>query len=909
MFNICIIKLVIGVCASIKIDKSVPPVRQSFRRIPIPLEELTLLKLRELEDHDIIERVYEACEWVSPMLIKRKNATEVRIIIDLREANKAVIREVHPLPTLEQMISRLRNSKIFAKFDIKHAFHQIMLREDCRYITTFISPLGLMRYKRLMFGLSAAPEIFQKCMESILGGFPWLIIYIDDILIHATDEETLKQRITIVKKRLLDNNIILNDKKTVECVTEIEFLGYTLSENGVKISEEKLAAIKLFREPRSAEEVRSFLGLVTFVNRYIPHLSTLASPLNNLIKKSTQFEWTNVHQKAFDDLKDGLAKQETLAYFDPNLETFVMADASPVGLGGVLFQKNSDNIFRIICYASKSLSDVERRYAQTEREALALVWAPEKFHYYLYGKFFWLITDHKPLVTIFDKRSKSCARIERWKLRLMSYDYKVIFRPGKSNIADPLSRLCQDKLPHSASFDEESERIVRLISLDACPIALSLNEIIEATRSDIELTELMEWISYPVKRWPKTLHRYKLISSDLSTDGRIVLKNMKIIIPRILQGKILQLAHEPHLGIDSMKKRLREKVWWVNIDNMVVQFVKRCTACLLVSEPNFQPMTRIAMPDGPWLKLAIDFTEITTGVHLLVVVDYFSRYPEIEIMTTTTAKMTIFKLRIIFARFGLPEELVCDNGPPFTSNEFVGFCRTNGIVVSHSTPYAPFQNGLVERFNRTLLKTVKISSALGRDWKSDLFDFLLAYRATPHSVTNASPAQLLFGRNVKDKLPSIPSPQHSNTWIKLKIKDQENKEKGKVYGDQKRKAIFSKIDVGDHVLVKNFIKRNKLTTNFNPQPHEVIKKHGTRLTLKNLANGVEMDRHVNHTKQLSCGNPFKIITDRSADEDSREQDNTEEPHTNNIVNNQRKRKHTPPNYLNDYVVYNCNQIL
>lgn len=292
MFNICIIKLVIGICASIKIDKSVPPVRQSFRRIPIPLEELTLLKLRELEDHDIIERVYEACEWVSPMLIKRKNATEVRIIIDLREANKAVIREVHPLPTLEQMISRLRNSKIFAKFDIKHAFHQIMLREDCRYITTFISPLGLMRYKRLMFGLSAAPEIFQKCMESILGGFPWLIIYIDDILIHATDEETLKQRITIVKKRLLDNNIILNDKKTVECVTEIEFLGYTLSENGVKISEEKLAAIKLFREPRSAEEVRSFLGLVTFVNRYIPHLSTLASPLNNLIKKSTQFEWT-----------------------------------------------------------------------------------------------------------------------------------------------------------------------------------------------------------------------------------------------------------------------------------------------------------------------------------------------------------------------------------------------------------------------------------------------------------------------------------------------------------------------------------------------------------------------------------------------------------------------------------------
>lgn len=179
-------------CASIRIDRTVTPVRQAYRRIPIPLEEITLLKLKELESQGIIEKVHEASEWVSPMLVKRKSSDDVRIIIDLRQANKAIVREIHPLPTMDQMISKLRGSKVFTKLDVKQAFHQLLLRDDCRYITTFISPLGLMRYKRLVFGLSAAPELFQKCMETILGEFPWLIIFIDDILIFAPNIDILK---------------------------------------------------------------------------------------------------------------------------------------------------------------------------------------------------------------------------------------------------------------------------------------------------------------------------------------------------------------------------------------------------------------------------------------------------------------------------------------------------------------------------------------------------------------------------------------------------------------------------------------------------------------------------------------------------------------------------------------------
>lgn len=494
------------------------------------------------------------------------------------------------------------------------------------------------------------------------------------------------------------------------------------------------------------------------------------------------------------------------------------------------------------------------------------------------------------------------------------YNYKVIYRPGKSNIADPFSRLCQGNNECIQSYDEESERIVRLLSQDACPVALSLEDIIDATKQDSELSEFMRWMSYPLKRWPKTLSIYKRIAHDLSTDGKIILKNNRIVIPRALQMKILQLAHEPHLGCESMKKRLRQKVWWNRMDIMVQDYVKKCTGCTLVSEPDVEPMTRTILPAGPWRKLALDFTDINNGIHLLVVVDYFSRYPEIEIMTSTTAKATILKLRIMFSRFGYPEEIICDNGPPFASSEFVQFCVASGVKITHSIPYAPFQNGLVERHNRTLLKTVKISVAMQREWRNDLQDFLLAYRNTPHSTTNATPAMLMFGRNLKDKLPMINQAGNSNMDNESRTNDEIKKEKGKIYGDTKRRAKESRIDVGDHVVVKNLVKRSKLDTNFNPQPHIVVKKSGTRLTLRNLSTGVEYDRHVNHAKLLISSNPFDLkspIFDEiisKTEDDQPENTEEEKEGTAESTRSLQSRQKRKPEYLKDYELYKIRKL-
>lgn len=212
----------------------------------------------------------------------------------------------------------------------------------------------------------------------------------------------------------------------------------------------------------------------------------------------------------------------------------------------------------------------------------------------------------------------------------------------------------------------------------------------------------------------------------------------------------------------------------------------------------------------------------------------------------------LLKKKIV--RFGYPHQIVCDNGQPFSSEEFSLFCKSNGINLNHTVPYAPFQNGLVERQNRTLLKTIRISVSMGRDWKTDLLDYLHAYRSTPHAVTNYTPSELMFGWNIRDRIPGTTR----NVDIEKAIdNDKQAKEKGRKYADTKRRATSCNIDVGDLVLVKNVIRKNKLTPTFNTQEHEVIKREGTRLHLKNLETGVLSNRHVNHAKKTACRNPLK----------------------------------------------------
>lgn len=300
----------------------------------------------------------------------------------------------------------------------------------------------------------------------------------------GSDQEQHDTRLKKVLQRLVEWNVILNTEKCSYGVRQTKFLGHILLANGIKPDNDKVESIRKFREPKSGEEVRSFLGLVNYLGIFIPDLATITFSLRQLTGQNQNFCWKSVHQEAFNKLKSIMMCPTTLGYFDVADRTQLVADASPVALGAVLIQIDAQGTPRIIAYASKSLSNVERRYAQIKKEALALVWAVERFHFYLYGRNFELITDHKPLETIFGTRSKPCARIERWVVRLQSYKVSVIYKPGKTNIADPLSRLAITETVEGKTFDECVEQYVSWVAFNASPAALSLGEIEKVSTTD-----------------------------------------------------------------------------------------------------------------------------------------------------------------------------------------------------------------------------------------------------------------------------------------------------------------------------------------------------------------------------------------------------------------------------------------
>ena len=340
-----------------------------------------------------------------------------------------------------------------------------------------------------------------------------------------------------------------------------------------------------------------------------------------------------------------ITQAETLAYYQVGCRTRIVADASPVGLGAVLTQQQG-GVWRVISYASRSLTDVERRYSQTEKEALALVWACERFSMYVSGQSFELETDHKPLERIYSRTSKPCARIERWVLCLQGYDFKVVYRPGKTNVADALSRLNSVKQPDAGQKYDS----VRAIVENCLPVALSAREIEEASYNDAELSQVKGCVR--TGNWEQcTFPSYAHIKDELCIYGEILLRGSRIVVPKTLRDKVVRLAHEGHQGIVKTKYRLRSKVWWPGMDKDVEQLCKVCHGCQVTSryDPP-EPMSRVLPPSAPWQDCSADLLgPLPNGESILVLVDYFSRFVEVAILKSTTSAKIIEAISPVFA--------------------------------------------------------------------------------------------------------------------------------------------------------------------------------------------------------------------------------------------------------------------
>ncbi|CAH2105411.1 unnamed protein product [Euphydryas editha] len=305
----------------IAVNETVTPIIQPYRRIPIPLENKINSKIDELVAKDIIEPVDKPASWVSPIVPILKSNGEIRICVDMRCANKAIIRENHPLPTMAQLIPKFRKATLFSKLDIREAFHQVEISEDSRNITTFVTGKGLFRYKRLMFGISCAPEHFQKILERMLLPCEGVINFIDDIIVFGSDELEHNTRLQNVLKVLKQNNVLLNEEKCIYKTDKIEFIGHELTPGGIKPLDKYIKGIEDFREPKTIEEVQSFLGLINFIGKWIPNLATLTEPLRELLRlklhKNSDITkyWKQEQNKSFLELKKSLGSIKTLGTF------------------------------------------------------------------------------------------------------------------------------------------------------------------------------------------------------------------------------------------------------------------------------------------------------------------------------------------------------------------------------------------------------------------------------------------------------------------------------------------------------------------------------------------------------------------------------------------------------------------
>ncbi|XP_064472857.1 uncharacterized protein K02A2.6-like [Ornithodoros turicata] len=825
----------------LEISSDVSPVARQHRRIPFRVRKALEAELARLEALDIIEHVTGPTPWVSPIVVVPKPHTDgaVRMCIDMREANKAIARVRHVMPTIEDIISILNGAAFFSKLDLNEGYHQLELDESSRTITTFSTHCGLRRYKRLLFGVNAAAEIFQDAIRQILPDENGIINVSDDILISGRTMEEHDRRLRLVLMSLQDAGLTLNGKKCVIGARTLKFYGHVFSADGISVDPEKVEAVTKMAPPKDATEVRSLLGMVNYCSRFIPRLAEIAEPLRALTRSELEFRWTEDHQKALDKIKLLMSQSQTLAYFDVNKETCIITDAGPDGIAGILIQEAKDGKRpSILAYYSRALSPTEKKYPQIDKEMLAIVSTVERFRVYLAGGKFLVKTDHLPLVSILRNSSaKLSARLERLSLRLQHYVFDIQHIPGKENPADYLSRHPIVASGEDSPTQETSavEEYVRFVLNSATPKALTAQDIENVYKGDPQMDLLITALRTTDQSSLDSLWRHELlkpfyqIREELTvTESNLVLRGTRLVIPGKAQMDIVRLAHRGHQGIVKTKQLVREKVWFPGIDKKVESAVRNCEACQrTVEEKMTSPLMMTPLPGGPWQSLAADFAGPLPGnKYLLVVVDEYSRFPVVSTLSSLTGKTVIAKLTEIFAVHGIPYVLKTDNGPPFFGKEFAEFAAHNGIRHHRTTPLWPQANGEVERFIKNVKKTVKAAGIQGRSWKEELHEYLLNYRATPHTTTGITPSELLFGRKIRTKLPQLPETRH---YGKLETSDRQKKQDMKVYADEKRHARPHQLQRGDCVLLKRPSTLSHEAP-YEQQPYTVTRVQGTAVT-------------------------------------------------------------------------------
>jgi transposase InsO family protein len=704
---------------------------------------------------------------VRKALLPGQKKAKLRVCGDYSVAvNSQLETHRHPIPRIDDLMQKLGGHYCYTKIDLADAYNQIKLAPESQKRLALSTHRGVLLQKRLPFGISSAPGYFQEVMDQLTRDLQGVAVYLDDIIVSGTTADEHLQNLRALLQRLHDKGLRCRLEKCAFAQQSVEYLGHRLTEKGIEKGP-KVNAVLDMPDPKNAAEIRSFLGSVQFYGKFIKNMASLTEPLTRLTRKGESWRWDAEQKAAFRQLKEALSDDSVLMQFDPTKDVGISCDASEVGIGAVLFHRMDDGSERPIANRSKTLTKTQRGYSQIQKEALAIMFALEKYHQFLYGRKFILVTDHKPLVAIFGKKRGvpllAANRLARWALTLSQYDYTVEFRKTEDHgNADALSRL---PMGDDQVFDREEDTAdtamvctINTINLqvDAAKPKVLQNE----SAKDPVLSKVMR---YAREGWPseadEAVRPYKKLRDSLTTENGCLFHGSRLVIPSKLRPKVLELIHTGHFGMQRMKQLARTAVYWPRIDDDIEQEVRMCETCAEYQNRPAKPANHPWMlPEKPWSRVHVDHAIDFMGCNWLVVVDAYSKYPCVHSAGSTSTKATIAQLEEDFAHFGNPHTLVSDNATTFKSEEFQAWCTKKGITHLTGAPYHPATNGAAERLIQSFKQSLRKSKLLP---KAAAQEFLQQYRRTPLEQ-GLSPSELLNGRQIRTELDAlIPSPAHA----------------------------------------------------------------------------------------------------------------------------------------------------
>lgn len=767
--------------------------------------------------------------WASPIHLVMKKDGKYRVCGDYRRLNAITVPDRYPIPRLHDFTYNLLGKTIFTKIDLKKSYYQVRNREEDIPKTAVITPFGLFEFTRMCFGLRNAGQTFQRHIDNVLRGLP-VFPFVDDILLASSTQEQHKIDLEKVFKRLNDNGLQINITKCIFGQPSLEFLGYKITTEGIKPTDEKVKAITEYPQPQTIQQLRRFLGMMNFYRENIPHAAVHQKELNAYLQNSKKndnslIQWSEKAIQSFEQCKEDIARATWLSYPSSSSPFALLTDASDTCAGAVLQQKIQGQ-WKPLGFFSKKFNDAQRKYSTYDRELLSIYMAVRHFRRMFEGRDVTVFTDHKPLVHALRTISKNET-------------------PRRTRYLEYIGQFITD-IQHIAGRDNTVADALSRIETISCPSPIDYDELAKAQSHDEELKQLIQKDCFTFKRitLPGTT---ATIACEMSTGSA------RPFLPTEFRQKAFQAAHDlNHPGVRATKRLVTTRYFWSTMKKDVTDWARACEQCqrVKVHKHTKAPIASFATVDR-LEHLHIDIVgplPISNNYrYLLTMIDRATRWPEacpIEEITAEKVASVLYEAWI--TRFGCPITITTDRGRQFESELFRQLMQRMGIQRTRTTAYHPQCNGMVERWHRTL-KTALTARLKSTTWTYELPTVLLGLRAALKEDIGVSTAEILYGKKLR-----LPGEFYGESTVSRSTTSEfmnhlsEALKKAQVQRESnKQRAVFihSDLDKCTHVYVRNDCVSKPLTATYNG-PYRVIDRNGKyfNVQLENRSSNISIDR-------------------------------------------------------------------